>query len=190
MLILPDAPPPRKVAVRVWPRAIPQVGAGAGAAGAAVVGKRWGPVAGKAVAPRQCHPAGRLRNVQAGGAGAAQAAGSTLLCWCASQRLPAATLTTRVAWPPACPLSTSPKLPHTQFNIGHLDRCCATLQRTRTSSPLPCAPPTPQFNIGHLEAVSGAQDAVRASGWDGVLLGGNYVAGERAGMRVQVARVA
>jgi hypothetical protein len=34
-----------------------------------------------------------------------------------------------------------------------------------------------QFNIGHLDAVSGAQADLKAAGWDGVLLGGNYVAG-------------
>lgn len=35
-----------------------------------------------------------------------------------------------------------------------------------------------QFNIGHLETVAGAQEGIRKAGWDGVLLGGNYVAGE------------
>ena len=43
------------------------------------------------------------------------------------------------------------------------------------AQPLPVA--APQFNIGHLEAVSGAQEAIKQAGWDGVLLGGNYVAG-------------
>jgi len=38
-----------------------------------------------------------------------------------------------------------------------------------------------QFNIGHLEAVEGAQRGIKAAGWDGVLLGGNYVAGVALG---------
>ena len=43
--------------------------------------------------------------------------------------------------------------------------------------PLPCA----QFNVGHLETVKGAQRGIKAAGWDGVLLGGNYVAGVALG---------
>ena len=38
-----------------------------------------------------------------------------------------------------------------------------------------------QFNIGHLETVEGAQRGIKAAGWDGVLLGGNYVAGVALG---------
>lgn len=39
----------------------------------------------------------------------------------------------------------------------------------------------PQFNVGHLETVEGAQKGIKAAGWDGVLLGGNYVAGVALG---------
>ncbi|KAL4855297.1 Protoporphyrinogen oxidase [Chlorella vulgaris] len=43
----------------------------------------------------------------------------------------------------------------------------------------------PQFNIGHQETVSGAQQDLRSSGWDGVLLGGNYVAGVALGKCIE-----
>ncbi|KAI7846430.1 hypothetical protein COHA_000043 [Chlorella ohadii] len=43
----------------------------------------------------------------------------------------------------------------------------------------------PQFNIGHLEAVEGAQRGIKAAGWDGVLLGGNYVAGVALGKCIE-----
>ncbi|PSC75640.1 Protoporphyrinogen oxidase chloroplastic [Micractinium conductrix] len=43
----------------------------------------------------------------------------------------------------------------------------------------------PQFNIGHLETVGGAQEALRQAGWDGVLLGGNYVAGVALGKCIE-----
>lgn len=46
------------------------------------------------------------------------------------------------------------------------------------SLPLLCAL---QFNVGHLETVEGAQRGIKAAGWDGVLLGGNYVAGVALG---------
>ena len=39
----------------------------------------------------------------------------------------------------------------------------------------------PQFNVGHLDAVRSAQDALTAAGWDGVVLGGNYVCGVALG---------
>lgn len=67
----------------------------------------------------------------------------------------------------------------------------ATCGTQAVCHPVPNTPPKPtlclphtrlQFNVGHLEAVSGAQDAIRASGWDGVLLGGNYVAGAPASL--------
>jgi hypothetical protein len=48
---------------------------------------------------------------------------------------------------------------------------CLSFRLSCTRSPLL------QFNIGHQETVSGAQQDLRSSGWDGVLLGGNYVAG-------------
>ena len=51
------------------------------------------------------------------------------------------------------------------------------------ASPLFCPSRPLQFNIGHLETVGGAQEALRQAGWDGVLLGGNYVAGGCAGWR-------
>ncbi len=35
----------------------------------------------------------------------------------------------------------------------------------------------PQFNVGHLDVVKAAKDGLAEAGWDGVLLGGNYVAG-------------
>ncbi|KAL4430008.1 hypothetical protein ABPG77_004378 [Micractinium sp. CCAP 211/92] len=43
----------------------------------------------------------------------------------------------------------------------------------------------PQFNIGHLETVAGAQEGIRKAGWDGVLLGGNYVAGVALGKCIE-----
>jgi protoporphyrinogen/coproporphyrinogen III oxidase len=36
----------------------------------------------------------------------------------------------------------------------------------------------PQFNIGHLELLDTAQQSLQAAGWDGMMLSGNYVAGE------------
>lgn len=43
----------------------------------------------------------------------------------------------------------------------------------------------PQFNVGHLEAVAGAQGALEAAGWGGLLLGGNYVCGVALGKCVE-----
>jgi protoporphyrinogen/coproporphyrinogen III oxidase len=43
----------------------------------------------------------------------------------------------------------------------------------------------PQFNVGHLEAVELAQDELKAAGWDGLLLGGNYVSGVALGKCVE-----
>lgn len=43
----------------------------------------------------------------------------------------------------------------------------------------------PQFNVGHLETVEGAQRGIKAAGWDGVLLGGNYVAGVALGKCIE-----
>ena len=39
----------------------------------------------------------------------------------------------------------------------------------------------PQFNVGHNDAVEGAQQALIKAGWDGVMLGGNYVCGVALG---------
>jgi protoporphyrinogen/coproporphyrinogen III oxidase len=39
----------------------------------------------------------------------------------------------------------------------------------------------PQFNVGHTDAIAGAQDALVKAGWDGVMLGGNYVCGVALG---------
>ena len=39
----------------------------------------------------------------------------------------------------------------------------------------------PQFNIGHLDAVESVRDSLAKEGWNGVLLGGNYVAGVALG---------
>lgn len=43
----------------------------------------------------------------------------------------------------------------------------------------------PQFNIGHLETVDAAKSALSEAGWDGVLLGGNYVSGVALGKCVE-----
>ena len=43
----------------------------------------------------------------------------------------------------------------------------------------------PQFNVGHLDIVEGAQEALNKSGWDGVVLGGNYVSGVALGKCVE-----
>jgi protoporphyrinogen/coproporphyrinogen III oxidase len=43
----------------------------------------------------------------------------------------------------------------------------------------------PQFNVGHLEVVSGAEEEMKKSGLNGVLLGGNYVAGVALGKCVE-----
>lgn len=43
----------------------------------------------------------------------------------------------------------------------------------------------PQFNVGHLEAVETAQGELKKAGWDGVLLGGNYVSGVALGKCVE-----
>lgn len=39
----------------------------------------------------------------------------------------------------------------------------------------------PQFNVGHLEAVELAEKELKRAGWDGLLLGGNYVSGVALG---------
>ena len=43
----------------------------------------------------------------------------------------------------------------------------------------------PQFNIGHLDTLGKAQDALAAKGWNGLLLGGNYVSGVALGKVVE-----
>jgi len=43
----------------------------------------------------------------------------------------------------------------------------------------------PQFNVGHLEVVSDAEEEMKKSGLNGVLLGGNYVAGVALGKCVE-----
>jgi hypothetical protein len=80
--------------------------------------------------------------------------------------------------PPALPGAALPQ--HSAVPRGQRLRLPLLRRPTRHPGPLPqplllC--PLPQFNIGHLETVSGAQQELRKSGWDGVLLGGNYVAG-------------
>lgn len=39
----------------------------------------------------------------------------------------------------------------------------------------------PQFNVGHLDAVQSVRDGLAKAGWDGVMLGGNYVSGVALG---------
>lgn len=76
--------------------------------------------------------------------------------------------------------STHPLPFSTLFKGGHLElasACSIALKPTPMPTPIPKH--SAQFNVGHLELVSGAQDTIRAAGWDGVLLGGNYVAGAR-----------
>ena len=43
----------------------------------------------------------------------------------------------------------------------------------------------PQFNVGHLEAVETAEKELKRAGWDGLMLGGNYVSGVALGKCVE-----
>lgn len=43
----------------------------------------------------------------------------------------------------------------------------------------------PQFNIGHLDTVSLVESELKKAGWDGLLLGGNYVSGVALGKCVE-----
>jgi protoporphyrinogen/coproporphyrinogen III oxidase len=43
----------------------------------------------------------------------------------------------------------------------------------------------PQFNVGHLDEVARAKASLAGAGWDGVLLGGNYVSGVALGKCVE-----
>ncbi len=43
----------------------------------------------------------------------------------------------------------------------------------------------PQFNVGHLDQVRAAEDALKAKGFDGLFLGGNYVSGVALGKCVE-----
>lgn len=43
----------------------------------------------------------------------------------------------------------------------------------------------PQFNVGHLDQVATAERELQKAGWDGVLLGGNYVSGVALGKCVE-----
>lgn len=45
----------------------------------------------------------------------------------------------------------------------------------------------PQFNLGHLDTLERAKGALQAAGYDGVLLGGNYVSGVALGKCVEFA---
>lgn len=178
MLVKPDAPKPRKVAVRVWPRAIPQVGAAC---------PRGGRRAGGAAAC--CAQGLRLANRGAVQWSAAQFGG----CWAAC--LPVRGRLSRHG--PCCARAriagrdaSRPGWPSLHEGVaGGMPRpagCLSCRPRRGVNAPLPSppSPPSPeQFNIGHLETVAGAQEGIRKAGWDGVLLGGNYVAGEDQGGR-------
>ena len=79
--------------------------------------------------------------------------------------------------------------------LGQGGACAANeLRSSPIDSPsLPRSRPTPpptrclQFNVGHQAAVSGAQGALSAAGWEGVVLGGNYVAGVALGKCIEYA---
>lgn len=43
----------------------------------------------------------------------------------------------------------------------------------------------PQFNVGHLDTLAAAKGALASAGWDGLFLGGNYVAGVALGKCVE-----
>lgn len=43
----------------------------------------------------------------------------------------------------------------------------------------------PQFNLGHIEVVQDAQKELESAGWNGLLLGGNYVSGVALGKCVE-----
>lgn len=43
----------------------------------------------------------------------------------------------------------------------------------------------PQFNVGHLDVLESAEKELRSAGWEGVLLGGNYVSGVALGKCVE-----